>query len=152
ELLQLPVPLAPGCADAATAQLVQNLEPGRLLLQENLRFHAEEEANGPEFARQLSQNIDVFVKDAFGAAHRAQASTEGMARVMTQQCTPAVAGNLMGRELTHLTPLLHSPTNPFVAILGGSKVTDKIEVIENLLPQVSSLLIGGAMTYAFLKA
>ncbi|MBV9864469.1 MAG: phosphoglycerate kinase [Abitibacteriaceae bacterium] len=131
---------------------VKDLRSGDVLLLENLRFHAEEEANDADFARQLAGYGDVYVNDAFGAAHRAHASTEGVARIMHERGAPCVAGLLMARELDFLGQLLTAPARPFVAILGGVKVSDKIGVIENLLPKVDTLLIGGAMSYAFAEA
>lgn len=131
---------------------VNGLQETEVLLLENLRFHPEEEKNDPEFARQLAELADVYVNDAFGAAHRAHASTEGVARAVREQGKPAVAGLLMARELEHLGPLLQNPQRPFVAILGGVKVSDKIGVIRNLLDKVDTLLVGGAMSYAFEKA
>jgi phosphoglycerate kinase len=119
---------------------------------ENTRFEAGEESNDPALAAQLAEFGEVFVNDAFGAAHRAHASTEGVARVMKSQGKPCVAGLLMARELEFLGQLLQNPPRPFVAILGGVKVSDKIGVIRNLLPQVDTLLVGGAMAYAFEKA
>ncbi len=129
--------------EAAAAALV----PGEVLLLENLRFHAEEEANDPAFARQLAALADLYVNDAFGTAHRAHASTVGVAHYL-----PAVAGFLMEKELTHLGTLLDHPTHPFVAILGGKKVEDKIPVIRHLLTTADTLLLGGAMSYTFLRA
>ncbi len=137
---------------ADVGQAVSELEESEILLLENLRFHPEEEKNDPEFARQLADLADVYVNDAFGAAHRAHASTEGVARAMREAGKPAVAGLLMARELEHLGPLLQNPARPFVAILGGVKVSDKIGVIRNLLTKVDTLLVGGAMSYAFEKA
>lgn len=152
ELLGRDVTLAPDCVGEATNALVDALQPGQVLLLENLRFHASEEANDRDFAEQLARHADVYVNDAFGAAHRAHASTEGVAQVLRGDGKPCVAGLLMARELEFLAPLLGSPERPFVAILGGSKVSDKIDVIQNLLPRVDTLLIGGAMSYAFFKA
>src|SRR6185503_152821 len=111
-----------------------------------LRFHAEEEANDPAFARALARRGDVYVNDAFGSAHRAHASIDGVPRILK----PAAAGFLMARELEYLGKLLGSPESPFVAVLGGAKVSDKIELIENLLPKVDTFLVGGAMAYTFL--
>jgi phosphoglycerate kinase len=128
------------------------LQGGQVLLLENVRFQAEEEANDDAFAGKLAELGDVYVNDAFGAAHRAHASTEGVARAMKAQGKPCVAGLLMARELEFLAPLLQEPERPFVAIMGGVKVSDKIKVIDNLLPKVDALLIGGAMGYAFVKA
>jgi phosphoglycerate kinase len=128
------------------------LQAGQVLLLENVRFNAAEEKNDRAFAEQLAQLGDVYVNDAFGAAHRAHASTEGVARVMHEQGKPCVAGLLMARELDFLSPLLSEPARPFVAIMGGVKVSDKIGVIDNLLPKVDALLIGGAMSYAFVSA
>jgi len=149
ELLGKPVTLAPDCIGDAVADLVSKLGPGDVLLLENVRFYAEEEKNAPEFAAKLAKFGDVYVNDAFGAAHRAHASTEGVARVMHAEGKPAVAGLLMARELDFLGPLLGEPARPFVAILGGVKVSDKIGVIHNLLTKVDTLLVGGAMSYAF---
>ncbi len=129
--------------------MAKSTAPGQVLLLENLRFHGEEEDNDPNFAAQLASYGDVYVNDAFGAAHRAHASTQGVARVMKSQGKPCVAGLLMARELESLSGVLSEPKRPFVAILGGVKVSDKIGVIRNLLPQVDTLLIGGAMSYAF---
>jgi phosphoglycerate kinase len=122
--------------------------PGRVVLLENLRFHPGEEKNAPEFARELASLADVYVNDAFGSAHRAHASTEGI----VHHVPAAAAGFLMAKELEHLGRVLESPERPFVAILGGAKVSDKLEVIENLIARVDALLIGGAMAYTFLKA
>lgn len=129
--------------------MVKDLHPGQILLLENMRFHVEEEANDPAFAAALADLGEVYVNDAFGAAHRAHASTEGVARVMKSQGKPCAAGLLMARELEFLGQLLDNPARPFVAILGGVKVSDKIGVIRNLLPKVDTLIVGGAMAYAF---
>jgi len=123
------------------------MKPGDVVLLENLRFHAEERKNDPAFARQLASLADVYVNDAFGTAHRAHASTEGVAHVL-----PAVAGFLLEREISFMSEALGSPARPFVAILGGAKVSDKIGVIENLLPKVDHLLVGGGMANTFFKA
>jgi phosphoglycerate kinase len=122
--------------------------PGEVLLLENLRFHPEEEKNDPEFARKLASLCDVYVNDAFGTAHRAHASTVGIIRYVPQ----AAAGLLMDKELEYLTKATKDPARPCIAILGGAKVSDKIEVIQNLIKFVDRLLIGGAMAYTFLKA
>jgi 3-phosphoglycerate kinase len=135
----------------ATA-LVKALGTKQVLLLENTRFEAGEEQNDATLSAQLASFGDVYVNDAFGAAHRAHASTEGVARVMRSQGKPCVAGLLMARELEFLGQLLQNPPRPFVAILGGVKVSDKIGVIRNLLPQVDTILVGGAMAYAFEKA
>ena len=143
------VHLAPDCIGEETAALASEVRPGSVLLLENLRFHPGEEANDGDFARQLADLGDgIYVNDAFGAAHRAHASTEGI----TRHVEHSVAGYLMKKELRYLQEALSEPARPFVAILGGAKVADKIEVIENLLGKVDALLIGGGMSYTFLKA
>ncbi len=147
ELLGASVPLLPDCVGPEVERFVEQLKPGDVALLENLRFHAEEEANDPDFARQLAALGDLYVNDAFGTAHRAHASTEGVARYL-----PAVAGLLMERELDALGRALERPERPFVTILGGAKVSDKIGVIENLLGRVDALLIGGGMANTFLAA
>jgi phosphoglycerate kinase len=146
ELLGRPVKMAPDCIGAEVEAMKP--APGEVLLLENLRFHPEEEKNDPEFSRKLAALCDIYVNDAFGSAHRAHASTEGMIRFVPQ----AAAGLLMERELKYLGMATRNPTRPCVAILGGAKVSDKIEVIENLGKIVDRLLIGGAMAYTFLKA
>ena len=146
ELLGKPVKMAPDCVGPEVEALKP--APGEVLLLENLRFHPEEEKNDPEFARKLAALCDVYVNDAFGSAHRAHASTEGMIRFVPQ----AAAGLLMDKELTYLGMATTNPARPCIAILGGAKVSDKIEVIENLGKIVDRLLIGGAMAYTFLKA
>ena len=146
ELLGKPVKMAPDCVGPEVEALKP--APGEVLLLENLRFHPEEEKNDPEFARKLAALCDVYVNDAFGSAHRAHASTEGMIRFVPQ----AAAGLLMDKELKYLGMATTNPARPCVAILGGAKVSDKIEVIENLGKIVDRLLIGGAMAYTFLKA
>jgi phosphoglycerate kinase len=146
ELLGRPVKMAPDCVGPKVEAILP--APGEVLLLENLRFHAEEEENDPEFARKLAALCDVYVNDAFGSAHRAHASTEGMVRFVKQ----AAAGLLMEQELKYLGMATRHPERPCIAILGGAKVSDKIEVIENLGKIVDKLLIGGAMAYTFLKA
>jgi phosphoglycerate kinase len=147
DLLDRPVQMAPDCVGPAVERLSRAMRPGDVLLLENLRFHAEEEANDPEFARALPSIADLYVDDAFGSAHRAHASTAGVAAHL-----PAVAGFLMERELDFLGRALADPARPFVAILGGAKVSDKIGVIEHLLGVVDALLVGGGMANTFLKA
>jgi phosphoglycerate kinase len=142
------VAFAPDCVGPVAMELAHNLEDGQTLLLENLRFHPEEEANDPEFAKQLASLCDIYVNDAFGAAHRAHASTEGITHFVPQ----SAAGLLMEKELTYLGKAVTEPNRPFVAIIGGAKVSDKIEVINSLLGKVDSLLIGGAMAYTFLNA
>jgi phosphoglycerate kinase len=146
ELLGRPVKMAPDCVGPAVEALKP--APGEVLLLENLRFHAEEEKNDPVFAQQLAALCDLYVNDAFGSAHRAHASTAGMIPFVAQ----AAAGLLMEKELKYLGMAVHHPERPCVAILGGAKVSDKIEVIENLGKVVDQLLIGGAMAYTFLRA
>ncbi len=147
-LLGRDVPLAPDCIGAETERMVAGLAGGDLVLLENLRFHPEEEKNDPGFAQALAKLGEVYVNDAFGAAHRAHASTHGMVKHFTQRG----AGFLLAREVAVLSTLLVEPKRPFVAILGGAKVSDKIGVIENLLDRVQVFCIGGAMAYTFLKA
>jgi phosphoglycerate kinase len=147
ELLGRPVRFLEDCVGEAVEQAVQAMAPGEVVLLENLRFHPEEEANDDGFARALARLGDLYVNDAFGSAHRAHASTEGVAHYL-----PAVAGFLMEKELRYLGSVLTQPERPFVAILGGAKVHDKIGVIQNLLPKVDRLLIGGGMAFTFLKA
>ena len=142
------VAFAPDCIGEIAAELVANLEPGQPLLLENLRFHAEEEANDPAFAEKLAAYCDLFVNDAFGSAHRAHASTEGITHFVAQ----SAAGLLMESELQHLGKALTEPARPFVAIIGGAKVSDKIEVIESLMQKADAILIGGGMAYTFLRA
>ncbi len=132
----------------AVKKQVKELKEGQVLVLENLRFHKEEEANDEAFARELAALADVYVNDAFGTAHRAHASTAGMVPFVKEKA----AGFLMKKEIEYLGRVLKNPEKPFVAILGGAKVSDKIKVIENLLPKVDALLIGGAMAYTFLKA
>ncbi len=148
-LLQRDVQYATDSTGLEAAAMVKNVAPGGVLLLENMRFHAGEEANDPALAQQLASFGDVYVNDAFGAAHRAHASTRGVAEVMKAQGKPCVAGLLMAREIEFLGQLLENPKRPFVAILGGVKVSDKIGVIRNLLGKVDTILVGGAMAYAF---
>lgn len=148
ELLHKDVVLADDCVGDGVKKLVQELKGGQLLLLENLRFHPEEEKNDPVFAQALASLCDVYVNDAFGTAHRAHASTAGMVKLVPERA----AGFLMQRELDFLGKLLGKPEKPFVAILGGAKVSDKIKVLENLLARVDALLVGGAMAYTFLRA
>ena len=143
-----PVAFADDSVGPKVRAAVDALQPGQVLLLENLRFHKEEEKNDPGFAKQLAELADVYVNDAFGTAHRAHASTEGMTRFIATRA----AGFLMEKELHYLGLALGNPERPFVAILGGAKVSDKIEVIQNLLPKVDALLVGGAMAYTFLMA
>jgi 3-phosphoglycerate kinase len=147
ELLGRPVRFAKDSVGPAAEAAVAEMSPGDVLLLENVRFHPEEEKNDPAFARQLADLADLFVNDAFGTAHRAHASTEGVTHDL-----PSVAGFLMQKELEVLGSALGNPRRPFVAILGGKKVSDKIGVIEHLMDQVDALLIGGAMAFTFLKA
>jgi phosphoglycerate kinase len=146
-LLGRPVAFAPDCIGPAAAEVVQANARGVILL-ENLRYHAAEEANDPAFAKALAALADVYINDAFGSAHRAHASTEGIVSHVAE----SAAGFLMAAEVEYLGKALGHPERPFVAILGGAKVSGKLEVIENLLGKVDALLIGGAMAYTFLKA
>jgi phosphoglycerate kinase len=149
KLLGKPVEFAEDCIGEAARSKVDQLKPGGVLLLENLRFHKEEEKNDYEFARQLASLCDVYVNDAFGAAHRAHASTAGI----TRHVSHAATGLLMEKELDYLGRAINNPDHPFVAILGGAKVSDKIPVINTLIDRgVDKLLIGGAMAYTFLKA
>jgi phosphoglycerate kinase len=148
ELLGHEVPLAPDCTGESVERAVEALTPGRALLLENLRFHAEEEANDDGFARSLARLADVYINDAFGTAHRAHASTAGMVRHVADRG----AGFLLQKECAYLGRVLHEPQHPVVAILGGAKVSDKIKVVDNLLGKVDAILVGGAMAYTFLRA
>lgn len=148
ELLGKKVEFVGDCVGPEVEKAVAASQPGDVLLLENLRFYAEEEANDPAFARKLAAPAPVYINDAFGSAHRAHASTEGITRFAER----AAAGFLMEKELRYLGGALESPLKPFVAILGGAKISDKIEVIENLLGKVDRLLIGGAMAFTFLKS
>jgi len=145
---QVNVAFSPDCVGELATELSRQLESGQVLLLENLRFHAEEEANDPKFAQQLASLCEICVNDAFGSAHRAHASTEGITHFVKK----SVAGLLMEKELSYMGKALDEPARPFVAILGGAKVSDKIEVIDNLLSKVDAILIGGGMAYTFLRA
>ncbi|MGE3911414.1 MAG: phosphoglycerate kinase [Chloroflexota bacterium] len=145
--LGITVPLAPDCVGPEVEGMVKALQPGGVLLLENVRFHPEEEKNEPDFARQLAALGDLYVNDAFGAAHRAHASTAGIAAYL-----PSAAGFLMHKELEVLGGILESPKKPFVAIVGGAKVSSKLGVLESMLQRVDKLLIGGGMANTFLKA
>ena len=147
KLLGRPVAFAADCVGAPAEDAIR-ANPGGVILLENLRFHAAEEANDPEFAKRLAAHADVYVNDAFGSAHRAHASTEGIVHHVAE----SAAGFLMAAEVEYLGKALHHPERPFIAILGGAKVSDKLEVIENFLGKVDALLIGGAMAYTFFKA
>jgi phosphoglycerate kinase len=147
-LIKRPVGFAEDCIGEPATQAIERAGTGGVVLLENLRFHPEEEKNDPAFAGALAALADVYVDDAFGSAHRAHASTEGVVRHVKE----AAAGLLMAAELEHLGRVLEHPDHPFVAILGGAKVSDKLEVIQNLIPRVDALLIGGAMAYTFFKA
>ena len=148
ELLGVPVRMAPDCVGPQVESMIAEMGPGEVLLLENLRFHKEESDNEENFAKNLAQLADVYVNDAFGAAHRAHASTVGMAKFVSERA----AGFLLQRECDYLGRVLANPERPFVAILGGAKVSDKIQVIHSLLQLVDALLIGGAMAYTFLRA
>ena len=148
EMLQNEVRLADDCVGDGVLHLVRGLRPGQLLMLENLRFHAEEEANNPDFARLLAAPFEVYVNDAFGAAHRPHASVVGV----PQHLPARAAGPLMAAEVTALGRLLTAAERPFVAVVGGAKVSDKIGVLEALLPRVDTLCVGGAMAYTFLAA
>jgi phosphoglycerate kinase len=142
------VAFSPDCVGDIAEEMARQLESGQVLLLENLRFHAEEEANDPAFSKSLASLAEIYVNDAFGSAHRAHASTEGI----THYLKPAVAGLLMEKEITYLGKALESPEKPFVAIIGGSKISGKIDVIQNLLDKVDTLVIVGGMAYTFYRA
>ncbi len=148
ELLDCPVIMAGDCIGTEVMQQVLALQDGEVIMLENLRFHAEEEANDPDFAKELASLGEIYVNDAFGTAHRAHASTEGITRYVQT----AVAGYLIEKELMYLGKALQEPERPFVAILGGSKISGKIDVLENLFNKVDTVLIGGAMVFTFFKA
>jgi phosphoglycerate kinase len=147
-LLGRPVTLAPDCVGEAIERMAAELKPGQVLLLENLRFHREEEANDDGFARRLAAMADVYVNDAFAAAHRAHASIAAI----TRHLQPAAAGLLMRRELEALGRILESPAHPLAAVLGGAKVSDKLALVEHLLARVDALVIGGGMAFTFLRA
>jgi phosphoglycerate kinase len=148
ELLKQDVILADDCVGDGVKKLVRDLKEGQVLLLENLRFHPEEEKNDENFAKELASIADVWVNDAFGTAHRAHASTAGMAKFVNEKA----AGFLIQKELDYLGKALGSPARPFVAVIGGAKVSDKIKVLENLLAKADAVLVGGAMAYTFLEA
>jgi phosphoglycerate kinase len=148
ELLELPVDFVGDCIGQEVEQRVASMKNGEILVLENLRFHAGEEANDPDFAQALAALADVYVNDAFGAAHRAHASTAGV----PARARERAAGLLLAKELSSLGTLLGNAENPFVAIIGGAKVSDKITVIQNLMERADAILIGGAMAYTFLRA
>ncbi|MGD0922224.1 MAG: phosphoglycerate kinase [Terriglobia bacterium] len=148
QLLGKPVTFAPDCVGAQVEEQAAALKDGEVLLLENLRFHPEEEKNDPEFSRQLAALAEVYVNDAFGSAHRAHSSTEGITKFLS----PCAAGLLMEKELEYLGKAVESPERPYTAIVGGAKVSDKIELLQNLMKFADTVLIGGAMAYTFLKA
>jgi len=147
ELLGKDVPLLPDSVGPEVEAAVSAAKPGDVLLLENVRFHPEEEKNDPAYAQALASLADVYVNDAFGTAHRAHASTEGVAHIL-----PGVAGFLIQKEIEHLGAAVENPKRPFVAVMGGSKVKDKIALIDNLLPKVDHILVGGGMVFTFFKA
>src|SRR3954451_21360863 len=147
ELLRQNVPVTGDALGVGTEDAVKRLRPGEILLLENLRFHSEEEKNDPKFAQTLASYADVYVNDAFGTAHRAHASTVGIAKLL-----PAYAGLLIERELEMLSKLMENPERPFAAVLGGAKVSDKIKVIDQLLSKIDILVLGGGMANTFLLA
>lgn len=147
ELLEAPVRLTNCCVGAEVQRAAHSLQVGQVLMLENLRFHAEEEANDPEYAKALASLGEVYVNDAFGAAHRAHASTVGVAAYL-----PAVAGFLMEKEIDYLSKAVHSPERPYAAVIGGAKISSKMAVLESLLERVDKLLIGGGMANTFIKA
>jgi len=148
QLLGRPVEFAEDCIGEPARAAIERAGSGGVVLLENLRFHPEEEKNDPAFAKALASLADVYINDAFGSAHRAHASTEAVVRFVKE----SAAGLLMAAELEYLGRVLERPEHPFVAVLGGAKVSDKLEVIENFVPRVDALVIGGAMAYTFFKA
>lgn len=145
-LMGLPIRMAPDCVGQEVREKVEELNDGDILFLENVRFHSEEEANDPQFARELALLADIYVDDAFGTAHRAHASTVGVARYL-----PAVAGFLMKKELEAMDKVLTAPEHPFACVIGGAKVSDKIGLVQNMSKRVDMLLIGGGMAATFLK-
>jgi len=148
QLLDMDVKFAPDCVGEQVEAIVKAMKDGDILLLENLRFHPEEEKNDPEFAKQLALLGDVYINDAFGTAHRAHASTEGV----TKYISTCASGYLMQKELDYLGQAISEPARPYTAILGGAKISGKIDVIQNLLPKVDNLIIGGGMVFTFFKA
>jgi phosphoglycerate kinase len=148
QYLGKPVKMAPDCIGPDVSHMVAQMKDGDVILLENVRFHAGETKNDPEFAEALAENADIYVNNAFGTAHRAHASTVGV----THYLQPAAAGFLLEKEIKYLGQALAYPDHPFVAVIGGAKVSDKIAVIENLLDKVDTLIIGGGMAYTFLRA
>src|SRR4030066_1217621 len=146
-LLGKPVAFSDDCVGPVAEAAARTLKPGEILVLENTRFHPEEEKNDPELARKMASLADIYVNDAFGSAHRAHASTEGVAHYL-----PAVAGFLMEKEIQYLGQGISNPKRPFIAILGGAKISDKIGVIRNLLTKADQILIGGGMANTFFKA
>jgi 3-phosphoglycerate kinase len=152
ELIGVDVAFVDDCVGEKVDKVVANMQPGQVVLLENVRFYAEEEKNDMAFAEKLAKNADVYVNDAFGSAHRAHASTEGVARILAKRGGKSAAGFLMEKELEYLGGVISNPARPLLCILGGAKVSDKIKVIENLLNIADVILIGGAMAYTFRKA
>jgi phosphoglycerate kinase len=152
EILSRPVAFVDDCIGEKAEKTIAIMQPGDIVLLENVRFYAEEEKDDPAFAEKLAKSMDLYVNDAFGSAHRAHASTHAAAEIIKKRGGKAAAGFLMEKELTYLGGALSNPARPFVCILGGAKVSDKIAVIENLLKQADAILIGGAMAYTFNKA
>lgn len=148
ELLDKDVVMAPDCVGDEVKSIVDGMNDGDVVLLENLRFHAEEEKNDPDFAKKLAELADIYINDAFGAAHRAHASTAGVTEYVSQ----SAAGLLMQKEIEYISGAIDNPKKPLMAILGGAKVSDKIGVIENLMKKADAIIIGGAMAYTFLKA
>jgi phosphoglycerate kinase len=148
ELLNMDITLSKDATGEETAKLKQDLQPGQVLLLENLRFHSEETDNDPAFAQELAQGCDIYINDAFGTAHRAHASTEGV----THYIDDCLAGYLIEKEIKYLDGAINNPARPLIAILGGAKISGKIDVIKNLFDKVDALIIGGGMVYTFYKA